>query len=228
MSPTPTSRAGSQPTPLSIYLTRATNDSADDGWLVANVEQILLDEFFVGRTDTGRVMRLYTKRIAHETLLDAEGAPFEISGNFLLFGTLDNQPITIHTISTRNDTVAFVVTPTGPIGAAADGTDALVAKTALADLAHKAPIPGWQIDCVTETPSDDGSWSFTLRVSNQVAEARIEVTLEANVARGWAERFGRPLQDLVIANESRRLRRWTLRKIQEEGSHRIVAGLPLS
>ena len=220
--------AGQQPAYASIYLTRATNDSADYGWLVVNVEQVMLDEFFVGRTDTGRVMRLYTKRIAHETLLDAEGAPFEISGHFLLFGTLDNQPITINTISTRNDSVAFVVTPTGPIGAAAPGTNALEAKTALAELAQKAPIPGWQIDCVTETTSDDGSRSFILRVRNQVAEAHIEVTLDANVAAGWAERFGRPLEELVIANESRRLRRWSLRKIQEEGSHRIAAGIPLA
>ena len=80
--------AGRQPAYASIHLTRATNDSADSGWLVTNVEQIVLDEFFVGQTDTGRLMRLYTKRIAHETLLDADGAPFEISGSFLLFGRL--------------------------------------------------------------------------------------------------------------------------------------------
>lgn len=220
--------AGRQPAYTSIHLTRATNDSADGGWLVTNVEQIVLGEFFVGQTDTGRVMRLYTKRIAHETLLDADGAPFEISGSFLLFGTLDSQPITINTISTRDDAVAFVVTPTGPIGAAAAGTDALEAKTALAELAQKAPISGWQIDCVAEATSDDGSRSFTLRVSNQVAEAHIEVTLGADVAAGWAERFGRPLQSLVIASETRRLRRWSLRKIQDEGSHRIVAGPPLT
>ena len=67
--------AGGQPAYVSIHLTRETNDSPDVGWFVVSLEQIVLEEFFVGTTDTGRTMRLYSKSTAHETIMDAEGGP---------------------------------------------------------------------------------------------------------------------------------------------------------
>jgi hypothetical protein len=173
-------------------------------------------------------MRLYGKSTAHETLMDSEGTPFEISGGFLLFGTLEGQPITIDSVSTHQNSAALVVTPTGPLAAVAPGTDPAEAKAAVTALAQKAPIRGWLIDCVGEHVHDDGMYSFILKVSNELVATEIEVTLTPTVAAGWQAQSERPLRELVIANEARRLRRWSLKRIQEQGSHQILGGSPLT
>ena len=120
------------------------------------------------------------------------------------------------------------MTPTGPIAAVAPGTDPAEAKSALTALAQKAPIRGWTIDCVAEQVDDQGTYSFILKVRNELVATEIAVKLAANVAAAWQGHSGHSLRDVVIANETRRLRRWSMRRIQEEGSHQILAGRPLT
>ncbi len=211
-----------------MHISRESKDSPDEGWVVVSVEQINLEEFFVGKTDTGRTMRLYAKSTSQEALMDTEGTPFEIARGFRTFGTLDGQPIAINRMSVSQGSAALVLTPTGPIGAVAPRRDPAEAREALTRLAQKAPIGGWLIDCIAMDVDDQRTHTFTMKVSNELAETDVKVHLPATVAALWETQYGRPLQEVVIANEQRRLRSWPMSKIEAEGSHTIWAGLPLT
>lgn len=220
--------AGGQPTFASVGLSRESDDPDDPDWVVVSVDQVALDEFFVGQTEMGRTLRLYHTSTGHQSMLDAEGSPFEMSGGFLLFGTVDGQPIEPNTVSIHADCAALVVTPTGWITAVAPGTDAGRGREAVTRLVEKAPIGGWDIECVHEQVGDDGACTFILKVGNALASTEIEVVLSAAVARGWKTRHGSSLREIVIGNEARRLRGWSMSKIQEQGSHSIIGGIPLA
>jgi hypothetical protein len=82
---------GRQPAYVHLRLSRETAGSPDEGWIIVSVEQILLDEFFHGETEGGRVLRLYSKNTGHESLVDTEGNPFEVVGQQFFIVTVDGQ-----------------------------------------------------------------------------------------------------------------------------------------
>jgi hypothetical protein len=148
----------------------------------------MAEEFFKGKTQAGRVLRLFYEHLAFDSFTDAAGEPVETPTETKYTGTLDDAPIEIRALNWSQENVT-VVSDRGTF--TATSTDSETGHSdALRRYLEQRPSSGWQVEVVDKTEEREG-WRYMVTITNGRLTERADFWLSRQVAETLAR--GGPL-----------------------------------
>ena len=170
------------------------------------------EEFFIGTTRAGRVLRLFYEHTSFDTFTDEAGETNHNPSETRITATLDGAPIQVDSVNWSGNTVTVRSEDLGTF--TATNTDyAEDHSEALRRYLEQRPSGGWEV-AVVDKRQDAAEWFYLVTITNGRLTERAEFRLSAQVMQTLARGANRPTDEQVARQIASTIRSEDWAKIQ--------------